>query len=265
MTNHSFAVLAYKDSPYLCACLDSLQAQTIKSHIFITTSTPSDHLSSIATKYGLELFITDPDQGIAHDWNFGLQQTKTKYVTLAHQDDLYLPEYTRSCLEACEKFENSLICFTGYSEMVDQKIRTASTLLIVKSMMLWFFMPLRANIRTRFWKNLFLSGGCSIAAPSVMLNLQQLNGFQFSSTFSINMDWDAWSRIANLKGRFVYVRSNLLVHRIHRDSATTAGLEANARQEEDLIMFKRFWPIFLASLLARAYAGSYKSNKSKVS
>jgi len=41
MTKHSFAVMAYKDSPYLSDCLDSLKDQTVKSEIYITTSTPS--------------------------------------------------------------------------------------------------------------------------------------------------------------------------------------------------------------------------------
>ena len=263
MINHSFAVLAYQDSPYLTACLDSLLAQTIKSNIFIATSTPSHHLTSIAKEYGLDIYITQSGQGIAHDWNFGLNQARTKYVTLAHQDDLYLPEYTQRCLTACEKFDDALICFTGYSEIVGQKLRTASVLLNVKRFILWMFMPIRKSIHNTFLKNLFLSFGCPIAAPSVMLNLEHLMGFQFSSAFSINMDWDAWSRIAKIEGRFVYVRNNLMIHRIHQDSATTAGLQANARQLEDQIMFKRFWPNIIAEIFAKVYARSYASNKNK--
>ncbi len=263
MINHSFAVLAYQDSPYLSTCLDSLQAQSIKSHIFITTSTPSHHLTSIAKKYGLDIYVTESGQGIAHDWNFGLKQTKTKYVTLAHQDDLYLPEYTQQCLHACEQYKDTLICFTGYSEIVGQKLRTASMLLNVKRLILWAFMPVRKSIQNRYLKNIFLSFGCPIAAPSVMLNLEQINDFQFSSAFSVNMDWDAWSRIAKMEGTFVYVRNNLMIHRIHQDSATTAGLQANARQQEDQIMFKRFWPDPIAKMFAKVYARSYASNKNK--
>ena len=85
--------------------------------------------------------------------------------------------------------------------------------------------------------------------------------FQFSGVFSINMDWDAWYRMANRKGRFVYESQSLLKHRIHLDSATTQGLQDNARQDEDLIMFKRFWPVFIAKFLAKIYALSYNSNK----
>lgn len=263
MINHSFAVMAYKDSPYLSECLDLLKNQTVRSVIYISTSTPSGYISDIAKKYGIEVFVTESGQGITHDWNFSLQQARTKYVTLAHQDDLYMPGYTENCFNAAEKFKDTLICFTGYSEIIDGKERWGTLLLRVKRFMLWFFMPFKKNIHSKFWKKKLLSMGCPIAAPGVMYNLEKLSGFQFSDEFSINMDWDAWYRMTRMKGRFVYVKKVLLKHRIHPDSATTAGLEANARQSEDLRMFKRFWPGFLAKLFAKFYARSYKSNNDK--
>jgi hypothetical protein len=121
-------------------------------------------------------------------------------------------------------------------------------------------MPFNKNIRSKFLKKKLLSIGCPIAAPGVLYNYSKLKDFQFSHEFTINMDWDAWYRMAKMEGRFVYVNKNFLKHRIHPDSATTAGLKVNARQIEDLNMFKRFWPDFLAKILASFYARSYKSN-----
>jgi hypothetical protein len=123
-------------------------------------------------------------------------------------------------------------------------------------------MPIRKDIRNKFWKKNLLSIGCPIAAPSVMYNIEKLIDFQFANEFSVNMDWDAWHRIAGIDGRFVYVDKKLMIHRIHSDSATTKGLEANLRKQEDLIMFKRFWPVFFAKLIAKFYEISYKSNHS---
>ena len=48
--DHSFAVCAYGESPYLDECLRSLVVQTVKSHIFIITSTPNPHIFSSAEK-----------------------------------------------------------------------------------------------------------------------------------------------------------------------------------------------------------------------
>ncbi|MEP6645462.1 MAG: glycosyltransferase [Saprospiraceae bacterium] len=260
MPDHSFAVMAYHDSPYLAACLESLKAQIVKSEIYITTSTPSSFIENIARKYEVELFITTKGQGIAHDWNFSLNMAKTKYVTLAHQDDLYHNAYSTSCIKASEKYRDTLICFTGYDEVINNAKRTRTLLLSVKRLMLNSAMPITNYIHSKIRKNLLLIAGCPIAAPSVMFNLELLKDFQFSSEFSINMDWDAWFRLANVEGRFVYVKKVLLTHRIHPGSATTAGLKANTRQDEDLKIFKRFWPNLLAKWLAKIYAKSYKSN-----
>ncbi|MBK9982493.1 MAG: glycosyltransferase [Saprospiraceae bacterium] len=264
MINHSFAVMAYNDSPFLPACLDSIKAQTLNSIIYITTSTPSEYIENISKKYGVDLYITEKGLGIAHDWNFSLHQAKTKYVTLAHQDDLYHREYSTSCIKASEKFKDTLICFTGYNEVVDDTKRTRTLLLTVKKFMLRSSMPIHNHIQSEIRKNLLLFAGCPIAAPSVMYNLENLKGFQFSTEFSINMDWDAWCRMARMEGRFVYVKKELLTHRIHPDSATTAGLKENIRQREDLKIFKRFWPGLLANQLVKLYARSYKSNIHKV-
>ncbi|MEO6131963.1 MAG: glycosyltransferase [Saprospiraceae bacterium] len=263
MLNHSFAVMAYKDSPYLPQCLDSLLAQSVKSHIYLATSTPSEYITTLSKKYGIDLYITDPGLGIAHDWNFSLHAAKTKYVTLAHQDDLYAPEYAANCYRACEKFKNTLICFTDYDEILDHKKRSKTLLLITKKIMLRTFLPIKYQTRSKIRKHILLATGCPIAAPSVMYNLEQLRDFKFSAAMSINMDWDAWNRLAGKEGSFVYVPKVLLTHRIHPGSATTAGLKANLRQQEDLIMFKRYWPDFIAKKLAKIYSRSYKSNEEK--
>jgi glycosyltransferase involved in cell wall biosynthesis len=260
MINHSFAVMAYKNSPYLDECLDSLKKQTVESVIYITTSTPSEYITTIAKKYEAQVFIMESGKGITHDWNFSLKNAKTKYVTLAHQDDLYMPNYVESCFNAAEKFKDTLICFTDYSEIVNEKDRSNTLLLRIKRFMLWFFMPLKKNIRSKIWKRVSLSMGSPIPTPGVMYNLNNLSSFEFSEQFSINLDWDAWYRMAKMNGRFVYVPSILLKHRIHSDSETTAGLKTNIRQTEDLKMFTMFWPKLIARLFAKLYERSYKSN-----
>ena len=47
---HTFAVCAYKESPYLENCLKSLKNQTVKSSIIMTTSTPNVFIKSLAEK-----------------------------------------------------------------------------------------------------------------------------------------------------------------------------------------------------------------------
>jgi len=261
MTKHSFAVVAYKDSPYLPDCLDSLKDQTVKSEIYITTSTPSLYIDEIGKKYGAKIFVTDPGKGIAHDWNFGISVAKTKYVTLAHQDDLYNSNYAELCIKVAEKFNDTLICFTGYSEIVDDKERSSTFMLTAKKIMNFMFMPLKKNIKSRQWKKFSQSFGTAIPCPSVMYNKETLNDFIFSDKYKVSLDWDAWLRMSEMKGRFVYVPKILSKHRIHKASATTEGIQANVRQQEDFEIFCRIWPKFIAKILTKFYAGSYKSNE----
>lgn len=257
---HTFVVMAYGDSPYLPECLDSLLRQTLPGEICIATSTPSDYLQEQANRIGAKLFVTEAGKGIAHDWNFALRQAKTSYVTLAHQDDLYSPTYVERCLDAMRPYPEALICFTDYKELAGGEIRTDSLLLFIKRCMLHLFMPFRRS-KSRFWKTRLLSLGCPIAAPSVLYQRENLGDFQFSSAFTVNMDWDAWSRIALLDGYFFFIPEKLMLHRIHPDSATTRGIAAMRRQEEDARMYRRFWPAPVARVLMYLYSMSYRSNK----
>lgn len=261
MSNHSFAVMAYKDSPYLTDCLDSLQRQTVKSEIYITTSTPSPYITETAKKYGVEIHVTESGHGIAHDWNFSLDLAKTKYVTLAHQDDLYDPFYTELCVKASEKFGDTLICFTGYNEIVGDKERSSTLMLTVKKILNFMFMPFKKNIKSKTLKKFSQSFGSPIPCPSVMYNKETLYDFKFSEKYKISLDWDAWLRMSEMKGRFVYVPKSLSKHRIHTASATTVGIKGNVRQQEDFEIYCRIWPKFVAKLLLKFYAGSYKSNE----
>src|SRR5574341_1735144 len=83
--SHSFAVLAYGESPYVEECIRSLGAQSIKSRIFLATSTPSAFLRALSVQHGIPLVVNGLREGIAADWSFAYDACATKYVTLAHQ------------------------------------------------------------------------------------------------------------------------------------------------------------------------------------
>lgn len=259
--DHSFAVVCYKDSPYLSKCIEALKNQTVVSKIYITTSTPSNYIYGIAGKFGIDVFVTEPGRGIAHDWNFALSKARTKYVTLAHQDDIYLPQYAEQCFKQGERYNDTLICFTDYLEITEDTIRKKTFMIKFKLFYLKLFTLLKKNIRSGFYKKFFLSVGSPIPCPSVCFNLSTLPGFEFSKEFSISLDWEAWYRMATMKGRFVYIPKTLLYHRIHPGSETTAGIQSNLRQNEDLRMFKKIWPSIVAKLLIKLYSVSYHSNK----
>ena len=93
MLTHTYAICAYKDSPYLEACIRSLLRQTIPASVILCTSTPSPYLQRTAKKYGLPFFVRDGESDIQDDWNFAYEKAASRLVTIAHQDDIYHKDY----------------------------------------------------------------------------------------------------------------------------------------------------------------------------
>ena len=81
--DHTFVICAYKESPFLEECIQSLLRQTIKSHILISTSTPNSYLDAVSQKYQIPIYVNDIAGGIAEDWNFGMNKAETPFVTIA--------------------------------------------------------------------------------------------------------------------------------------------------------------------------------------
>ena len=163
---HTFVICAYKESPYLGECISSLLKQTVKSRILIVTSTPNEYITRTAAEYELPVIVNKGQGGIVQDWNFAYKQADTPYVTIAHQDDVYFPDYTEQMLRQMRKEKRPLIWFSDYAEIRNGQIVKNNKLLHIKRMML---LPLRIK---GFWKSRFirrrvLSFGCPICCPSV--------------------------------------------------------------------------------------------------
>lgn len=255
--NHTFALCAYKESPFLEECVKSLLAGTHKSRVFISTSTPNEHIKGIAEKYGLELFINEGEAGITGDWNFACSNAHTKYVTIAHQDDVYEPDYAEKLIYKMEKAKNPIIGFTEYFEVRNGERVYKNKLLKIKRLMNIGF---KISSKSRFIRRRVLSLGDSICCPAVTFNNDYLKNFKFDKQFMFTCDWDAWERLSKNKGSFVYIREALMGHRIHEGSATTELTQSNRRYEEEFKMLRRFWPKWIAKLIAKPYKSAAKSN-----
>ncbi|MBQ8202756.1 MAG: glycosyltransferase family 2 protein [Clostridia bacterium] len=257
--DHTYTLCAYKESAFLEDCIKSLKAQTVKSNIIMATSTPNESINSLAQKYDIPLYINDGVKGIGGDWNFAYQKAKTPLVTIAHQDDIYEPEYTEEMLAFINKSEEPIIYFSGYAELREGEKVYNNTLLKVKKLML---SPLKIK---GFWKSKFirrriLSLGCPICCPAVTLNKEKVGENPFTNDYSSNIDWQQWEIQSRKKGSFVYNKNPLMCHRIHEESATSEIIGDNRRSKEDYDMFCKFWGKGIAKIIAKAYSKSEKSN-----
>lgn len=259
--DHSFAVCAYGESPYLDECLRSLVMQTVKSHIFIITSTPNPHIFSSAEKYGIPLYVNNGEKGLAGDWNFAYDHAETSLVTLAHQDDRYYKNYTEDILTALNACcRHPLLVFTDYNERRENRTVVSNHLLKVKRFML---LPMRFHCfwRSRFIRRCILSFGNPICCPSVTFVKNHLLGFSFRNNMKSNIDWQAWEELSRCRGEFAYVSRPCMEHRIHPNSTTSGILEANERKKEDIRVLRRFWPEWAVKLIEYFYQKAEKFNE----
>ena len=255
---HTFVICAYKESEYLEECILSLKNQVSKSLIIMETSTPNDYISSLAEKYEIPLYV-NPNGGITQDWNFGLSKIETKYATIAHQDDVYEPEYGKKILELFEQSKKPLIAFSDYGEIRNGEKVTDTQMLNIKRLML---LPLRIKAfkGSKFVRRRILSLGDPISCPAVSFDLERLERPIFRDGFRSCEDWEAWEKISRMKGDFLYVPEPLMYHRIHEESATTAIIQDNARVEENYMMYCKFWPKPIAKFINKFYTKSEDSN-----
>lgn len=295
---HQFVICACGDSPYLEECILSLKAQTVPADILISAAAAAPGVRELAGRYGLPLVIHSEDGGRKHsgsrsgreengdgkrpeepsagaerksrsggigaDWNAALASSEADYVTLAHQDDRYEPDYTEKVLqaleEARERGETALIAFTDYYEIRNGQRCGSNGNLCIKRLLL---APLRGrHLRhTKGARRLALCLGNSICCPSVTYVKAQLCGSPFQDNMDSNLDWQLWEELSRQKGSFLYLPQQLVGHRIHEASATSALIKSSGRRAEDRHMLEKFWPKGLAGVIGYFYQKAEESNE----
>lgn len=258
----TFAICAYKNSPYLESAILSAKSQSIPVDIFIATSTPSDYIRNIAQKHNIPCYENPVCAGIASDWNFAISMVKTPYAAIMHQDDIYFPEYAERVVHGLMRSQDTLIAFTDYGDLMsDGKIHANRLYLHVKRLLLWSFYLKRHHF-SRFWKRSALVFGNAICCPAVSYNVKKLKSVEFDTSFQVNLDWAKWLSLADEPGAFVFVPKVLMAHRISNSMETASAIADSRRYNEDFRIFESIWGKKLASLLMKFYKKSYFANKS---
>ena len=254
--NHTWVICAYGESEFLEACILSLRAQTIRSKIICYSSTPLDSIRQLCQTYEIP-FYTKEGGGIGKDWNNALSFVDSQYATIAHQDDYYEPTYLEAVLQKIEQSKDVLIAYTDYFEEKNGVKILANKNLKIKTFMLKVLNIMPAS---HFWRNRVLALGNPISCPAVTYNLARIKEFRFDEKMRVSLDWYAWYKISEYKGRFAFISEKLMCHRIHEESEMPKTISDNTRTKEDLYMYQLFWPKWIAKLINRAYIKSQDSN-----
>lgn len=259
-SDHTFVICAYKSNPYLGETIESLLGQTVKSRVMLSTSTPNDYLWDTCSRYGIEMVINSRPHLAGDDWNYGYDAAGTPLVTIAHQDDYYVPEFLEKTLAVLNQYGDEVqIVFTDYFEMRNGEYVVDSPLLRIKRIMNAPFRSAAFNGR-KIVKRRILSLGCPICCPSVTFVARNVGDHPFDIVYKNSCDYKTWVDLASRNGRFVYIPEKLMGHRIYAESATTLNLSENIRKAEDREILSMLWPKFIARAINSIYAQSEKSN-----
>lgn len=249
---HTFVILAYKESPYLEACIHSALNQSVGSEVVIATSTPNSYIQQLADENGLMVMVNPNGGSIGKDWNFGLSCAHTKYVTLAHQDDIYYPDFAARCIAEAEKYsaDKPLMVFTRSLTFKGDKELRISFKNVVRWLLIFPFHFKRCISSKSIRKSVLLFSN-SISCPGVFYVKQNLPEFKFNEQAKYILDWQAWYEMSQMEGAFIYVPDVLHMHREHTESATSKT-ELATLQQEEFTLLKRIWgSAIIAKLITR--------------
>lgn len=269
---HAFVICAYKESPYLEFCMRSLRKQTVRSDVYLVTSTPSEYIDRLAAKYRIPVFVRDGASSLREDWLFGwrLAGADHSLVTIAHQDDKYHPRYAEELLNAYEMYPDMTVFCSDYVVLKTEEGRLSDgttypggTALICGDMVRFvkklLRMPLRLRgLADRTWaKKLPLMFGNSICCPSCTYNHDVIGDDMFRSPMEFALDWDNLYELAMKPGRFVCSETPLIAYRVHDGATTKACIEDNRRSTDEIAMFRKMWPEWIVKILMKYYKKAY--------
>ncbi len=258
---HTFVILAYKESPFLEDCIKSVLHQTNNSLAQIATTTPNQHIKTLAQKYNLPI-IEGNHANIGSDFDFAIHSATTPLITVAHQDDIYNEDYSKQIINTYKKHPTSSIIFTDYYEIrLGQKVYTNSLLKIKRILLTPFH--IKKSLKSKLSKRSILRFGNPICCPSVTFVVKNCPKNIFKSHYKCNVDWHAWESLSRYQGSFTYINQPIMGHRISENSTTTDIINQGIRTKEDYEIFKRFWPAPIAKILTKLYQQSEKSNSLK--
>lgn len=258
-TNHTFAVCAYKESPYLEECVKSLVTQTVSTNVGIYTSTPNEYIYSIGNKYGVPVYINENrGQGIQADWNFAYNSSDTDYVTVAHQDDVYDRKYVEMMLKCIKKYNDWTMYYTDYTPIKNGDYSRRDVNSKVRRFLRW---PVKKMDKAdKAWrKKASLCLGNTIVCPLVTYNKKALGDNVFTSEYDFNLDWDTFYKLACMPGRFLYADKVLGHYRVHDGATSKDFIDSHRREKEDISMFRKFWPKWVVSVIMVFYKLAYRT------
>ena len=235
MALHTFVILAYEESDDLEECIKSVLNQSVKSNVVIATSTPNDYILDLASQYALGVMINENKSNKGGDYNFAINSSDSKLITIAHQDDVYDRNYTKEIQKCYLKNKDASIIFTdNYEISGDKKIKQSKKLFWMR----FFLFPLRFSIfqKKKFFKVRALRRNKYICTSSVTFIKKNIKKDFFPTDLVYDNDWQGLLVLAADNTKFVYLPKKLIGYRVDNHN------ESIEKNKEDMNIRKSLYP-----------------------
>ena len=225
--SHTFVVPSRNQADYIGLTIESLLKQDLPgSEIVVSEDFSTDHTQQVLAGFGDRIRIVQPPEhkGMASNWNWGVAQARTDWVSIMGADDLALPHFARTLHGATLAYPDAVVA-SGDVEQIDG----AGT--VVKSEGTMTARPVMRSPETLY--RLLAANMVQVAAHCFRRDAwQKVGGFE--TRLRLYGDWGLWLKLAPL-GDFVHVRQVIAQYRIaYRPGIARQRLPESLRDESDV-------------------------------
>jgi glycosyltransferase involved in cell wall biosynthesis len=112
----SVVIPTYNSEKTLTKCLESTKNQTYKNiEIIVVDKNSGDKTVEVAKSYGVKVFVIDARER-SEQKNFGVKQSKGKYVYIVDSDFIVAPEVIAEAIRRCEDENYDAVCVHNTSD-----------------------------------------------------------------------------------------------------------------------------------------------------
>ncbi|TXL72289.1 glycosyltransferase [Vineibacter terrae] len=225
--SHTFVVPSYNQADFIGKTIESLLRQDLPgSEIVVSEDFSNDHTMQVLTTFGDRIRIVRPPEhrGMAFNWNWGVSQARTDWVSIMGADDLALPHFVRT-LQAGVRRNPGTVLASGDVEQIDG----AGT--VVRSDGTVTARPVTHPPDTFY--RLLAANRVQVAAHCFRRDAwEKVGGFE--TRLRLYGDWGLWLKLAPL-GDFVHVRKVIAQYRIaYRPGIAKQRLPESLRDDADV-------------------------------
>jgi glycosyltransferase involved in cell wall biosynthesis len=225
--SHTFVVPSYNQADFIGKTIDSLLNQDLQgSEIIVSEDFSADHTMQILATFGDRIRVVQPPEhkGMAFNWNWGVSQARTDWVSIMGADDLALPHFARTLQMGVQRHPGAVVV-SGDVEQIDG----AGT--VVRSEGTLRARPVTHPPETFY--RLLSANRVQVAAHCFRHDAwRKVGGFE--TRLQLYGDWGLWLKLAPL-GDFVHVRQIIAQYRIaYRPGIAKQRLPESLRDDADV-------------------------------